>query len=138
MNQSPPVKNPREPRLYWRMNDWLLAALVLSLAVWWIAPQQLPVSIYKLSLVALAAVAGYWIDRSLFPYARPDVFLPLVDFGVCPQAVGEPSKGFDEFHVPDWALPDNPNEALLRVMGMCMLRRAIIVAATMLAVGMGA
>lgn len=58
-----------------RMSEWLLIAIILSFAVWWMAPQQLPVSLYKLSLVALAAVAGYWIDRSLFHYARPDIFL---------------------------------------------------------------
>lgn len=132
MNPSPPVKNPRAPRLYWRMNDWLLVALVLSLVVWWIAPQQLPVSIYKLSLVALAAVAGYWIDRSLFPYARPDVFLEL-DTGDAPLSPLDCDDDSDSC-----VLQAAPDEALLRVMGICMLRRAIIVAATMLAVGMGA
>ncbi len=131
MKQSPPLKNPRAPRLYWRMNDWLLAAIVLSFAVWWMAPQQLPVSIYKLSLVALAAVAGYWIDRSLFPYARPDVFLKLDTGNPLP-----PLECDDESDT--CLLSAEPNEALLRVMGICMLRRAIIVAATMLAVGMGA
>lgn len=120
------------PHRYWRMNDWLLAALVLSLTVWWIAPQQLPVSVYKLSLVALAAVAGYWIDRSLFPYARPDVFLQL-DTADNPV----PAMYCDD-DSDSCTLSAEPNEALLRVMGVCMLRRAIIVAATMLAVGMGA
>ena len=62
-----PSKIPR-PRLW----GWLLMTLVLLAAVWLIAPQQLPVSLYKLSLVTLAAVVGYWLDRSLFPYARPD------------------------------------------------------------------
>lgn len=55
-----------------RMLDWLAAAILLTAAIALIAPQQLPVTLYKLSLVLLAAVAGYWIDRSLFPYARPD------------------------------------------------------------------
>ena len=114
------------------MNDWLLAAALLSLAVWWIAPQQLPVSIYKLSLVALSAVAGYWIDRSLFPYARPDVFLAL-------ETTHNPLPPLECDDASDTCLLiAEPNEALLRVMSMCMLRRAIIVAATMLAVGMGA
>lgn len=57
-----------------RLAGWLVIALVLLAAVWAVAPQQLPVSLYKLSLVALAAVVGYWIDRSIFPYARPDAF----------------------------------------------------------------
>lgn len=135
MKQSPSLKKPRQPCLYWRMNDWLLVALVLSIVVWWIAPQQLPVSIYKLSLVALAAVAGYWIDRSLFPYARPDVFLALeTEDNRFP-----PLRPLDcDDESDSYVLTARPDEALLRVMGMCMLRRAIIVAATMLAVGMGA
>lgn len=55
-----------------RMTDWLLFTLLLLAIIWWAAPQQLTVSIYKLSLITMAAVAGYWIDRSLFPYSRPD------------------------------------------------------------------
>jgi len=140
VNPSPPLKNPKNPRPYWRMNDWLLAAIALSFAVWWIAPQQLPVSLYKLSLVALAAVAGYWIDRSLFPYARPDVFLALETecnrFPPLEPLVPAPSSTGDSQHcIGLQALPDG---SLLRMVGMCMLRRAIIVAATMLAVGLGA
>lgn len=54
-----------------RCAGWLLisAALVLAIAV--LAPQNLPVMVYKLGLVTVAAVMGYYIDRALFPYARP-------------------------------------------------------------------
>ena len=120
------TKNLRRPR----MLDWLIYALVLALLVWCVAPQQLPVSLYKLSLVALASVVGYWIDRSLFPYARPDMFLMLA-------TPDEPME--DEG--PDGAeitMQSCPDEALLRLMGLAMLRRALIVAATMLAAGLGA
>ena len=114
------------------MSDWLLYALALTALVWFMAPQQVPVSVYKLSLVSLAAVVGYWIDRSLFPYARPDVFLQM-------EKDSEPAKpdavDDDAFECTLHAAPD---DALLRVMGLCMVRRAIIVAATMLAVGLGA
>lgn len=54
------------------MFDWLLVTFALIALVAVLSPQQLPVSLYKLSLITTAAVAGYWIDRSLFPYARPD------------------------------------------------------------------
>ena len=121
------------------MFDWLIAALVLAILVWCIAPQQLPVSLYKLSLVALAAVAGYWIDRSLFPYARPDFFLQLGDFN---QPADEPDDADDvEDYGPDGCilqLQTSTDDALLKLMGIAMLRRSIIVAATMLAVGLGA
>jgi hypothetical protein len=132
MQATPP--NPestgRLPSPRWRMSEWLLAAIALSFVVWWMAPQQLPVSLYKLSLVALAAVAGYWIDRSLFPYARPDVFLAL-------DADAQSLLDADD-ESDSCVLSATPDETLLRLMGICMLRRAIIVAATMLAVGLGA
>jgi hypothetical protein len=55
-----------------RMSSWLAIAAALSTVIALVAPHQLGVTLYKLSLVSLAAVAGYWIDRALFPYARPD------------------------------------------------------------------
>ncbi len=64
-----------------RMLDWITIAAILTLAIGLFAPQQLPVTLYKLSLVSLAAVVGYWIDRSMFPYARPDE-LALTDHQV--------------------------------------------------------
>ena len=102
---QPPKSRLQAPRL----SGWLLITLVLLACVWAIAPHQLPVSLYKLSLVTLAAVAGYWIDRSLFPYARPDSYL----MGMM-------------------------RADQLQLMGMAMLRRAIIVGAAMLAMGLGA
>lgn len=87
-----------------RLSGWLLITLLLLAAVLMLAPQQLPVSLYKLSLVTLAAVVGYWLDRSLFPYGRPDEL----------QIVG--SAHF----------------------GVAMLRRALIVSASMIAMGLGA
>ena len=55
-----------------RMAEWLLISVLLMFAIWTFAPQQLGVSLYKFSLITTAAWVGYWIDRSLFPYARPD------------------------------------------------------------------
>lgn len=55
-----------------RMFDWIVVTILLTAIIGLLAPHQLTVSLYKLSLVSLAAVVGYWIDRSLFPYARPD------------------------------------------------------------------
>lgn len=121
-----------------RMLDWLGVAALLSVLVWLMAPQQLPVSVYKLSLVAMAAVAGYWLDRSLFPYARPDLFLEL--------HVSESGKNtseaveffsFTEQHSAE-QLSDASRTDQLRLFGLCMLRRASIVAAAMIAVGLGA
>lgn len=95
------------------MFGWLVLAVLLTALTYTLAPQQLPLSVYKLSLVAMAAVAGYWIDRALFPYARPDAMW---------------DTEFAASHVP----------MMLRLATVLMLRRAIIVSATMLAVGLGA
>jgi len=53
-----------------------VAMLVLVAAV---APDQLGVTIAKLSLVALGAIAGFYIDSAIFPYANPDDFKKLAD-----------------------------------------------------------
>lgn len=54
-----------------RMAEWLGIAAVLFLVLWFTAPQQIPVFIYKANLVSFFAFLGYWLDRRLFPYARP-------------------------------------------------------------------
>ncbi len=107
----------KTPRLF----GWLFATFLLLLAVLALAPQQLPVSLYKLSLITMAGVAGYWLDRSLFPYARPDAYL------ITPWSPGAP-------YVAD-ALVRQGYEL---VFAAAMLRRAVIVGCAMLAIGLGA
>src|SRR5690349_16693959 len=53
-----------------RMWDWALYAIGLLLVVWLVAPAQLSVVVYKVTLLALATVLAYVIDRSLFKRAR--------------------------------------------------------------------
>ena len=54
---------------------WLAVAVLLLAVIAVVSPVQLPVVLYTAALIALAAVIGYWLDRALFPYARPDSFL---------------------------------------------------------------
>lgn len=54
-----------------RLGGWALIALALMLLLSYEHPQQMGVVLYKCALVTLAAVLGYWVDRSMFPYARP-------------------------------------------------------------------
>jgi hypothetical protein len=54
-----------------RLSSWALAALALLALVAAISPAQAPVVLYKSALVTLGAVLGYWLDRALYPYARP-------------------------------------------------------------------
>ena len=61
------ARHGRHPRLL----GWLFFTVLLILAIAWLSPPQLPVMLYKVAMVTMGAVLGYWIDRALFPYARP-------------------------------------------------------------------
>jgi|APHM01.1.fsa_nt_gi hypothetical protein len=50
---------------------WLLAAAGVA-ALWWVAPHQLPLLLWIVTEVAAGGIAGYWLDRALFPKARLD------------------------------------------------------------------
>jgi hypothetical protein len=125
-----------------RMLDWVIAAALLTLLVWLMAPQQAPVTVYKMSLVALAGLAGYWLDRGMFPYARPDLFFELRHGA----EKGPSETTFTTLAGPVSFAEENTSinlegatsDDLLRLAGVAMMRRAVIVAATMLAVGLGA
>lgn len=57
-----------------RLTLWAFWAALLLFAISWLSPHQLPLVLYKLALVTLAAVLGYWLDRGLFPYDRPHTY----------------------------------------------------------------
>lgn len=65
------------------MWDWAIGTAILMVVIWNIAPQQIQVIIYKISLVALAACMAYWIDRSMYQRLtdRLDVHIPRDWFG---------------------------------------------------------
>lgn len=129
---TPTFKLPIHQRVP-RLSGWLLITICLMAAIWFVAPQQLPVSLYKLSLVTLAAVVGYWLDRSIFPYARPDSLMSssMLDGDSEPG----PTLVFGNETV-DQELAVVRTESL--VFGLAMLRRAVIVGCAMLAMGLGA
>lgn len=54
-----------------RCFTWMLISILLLVSVSFTSPTELPVILYKLSMVTTGAVLGYWIDRALFPYDRP-------------------------------------------------------------------
>ncbi|HAX2435351.1 TPA: putative holin [Escherichia coli] len=101
-----------------RLRGWLVAAVLLLLIIALVSPQQLPVVVYKLSLISLAAVLGYWLDRSLFPKARPGQYLK-----------------HDERLMAEGRWP--VQTGLHLVFSAALIRRALIVAAVCLAVAMG-
>lgn len=55
-----------------RMIEWFFVSMALFALIGFVSPQQLPVAAYKILLVTTAAWMSYWIDRTAFPYARPD------------------------------------------------------------------
>lgn len=101
-----------------RMSLWLWITVALVAAVAVLAPLQLMVMLSKLVLVTLAAWLGYWIDRAMFPYARPHEFLDDSK-----EEKAEAAQG------------------VLEVKGIafewCMMRRAVVVVGVMLAVSLG-
>lgn len=87
-----------------------LALMALSLVLQAYQPGTLvAVTAYKAHLMALGGWGGYWLDRALFPYARPDTFM-------------------------EGAATDRT----AAVFNTSQLRRAIVVAACLICVGLGA
>ncbi len=44
---------------------------LMLLFIWFLAPQAVPVMIFKLCAVLLAGWNGYWLHRAVLPYAQP-------------------------------------------------------------------
>nr|WP_255200387.1 putative holin [Halomonas titanicae] len=89
-----------------RIGPWLILALITTIGVALLYPHQLGVLLWSLTKLCWGAYLGYWIDRSIFPYARPGDFQ-------CSNGNG------------------------LSAIALLMLRRAIIIAAAILALGLG-
>lgn len=92
-----------------RAGPWLIATLLMATVVGILYPHQLGVLLWSLTKLSAGAYLGYWIDRSIFYYARP----------------GDSLQGRDTTSAM-WAEAN----------GM-MIRRAIIIAAAILALGLG-
>ena len=105
------------------MFSWILLSGLLFAGLYFISPQQAAVAYYKFALVIAAAIAGYWIDRALFPYARPDGYLKRFW-----------QKGTDE---PEGRADFEVVNEYNRVFAATMIRRAIIVGCTILGVTLG-
>ncbi|MCK9468184.1 MAG: putative holin [Porticoccaceae bacterium] len=97
---------------------WLALAIVITVVVFVIAPHQLGVLAWSLSKLAFGAYLGYWIDRSIFHYARPgDVLSDMYAL-----RMGEQYDASQDMH---WHVD------------LAALRRALIIAAAILALGLG-
>lgn len=110
-----------------RMFGWLLFSLFLLVIVAVTAPQQLAVHISKLAQVTQGVVLGYWLDRAIYPYARPDNYLQSRDW-----------REFMGIYGTSNATADFPVAAGYRfVFAVSMLRRALVILAVVLGVCLG-
>jgi len=106
-----------------RFSGWIIAAIALLVVLLFISPQQLDVVAYKLALISVAAVVGYWLDRSLFPYARPDSYLKKHWH----LGTDEP-EGLADFEVVG---------GYYQIFAVAMLRRALVILAVVIGVALG-
>lgn len=108
-----------------RMAVWLILTVVLMALALWLqfeAPGNLvAVTLYKAHLLSLGGWGGYWLDRALFPYDRPHAYLEL--------------DKAEELKAEDVAEVELISG---QAFGHAMIRRAIIVAACLITVGLGA
>lgn len=106
-----------------RNSVWLAAALVLLVAVAVLSPAQLPVVLYKAALIALAGVLGYWLDRALFPYARPDGYLERDWRHGTEEPCGDADYRVVQDHMPAFVA--------------AVVRRAVVVGAVIIGLALG-
>lgn len=109
-----------------RLLSWLISALVLLAIIAFVSPQQLPVVLYKLSLVSVAAIIGYHLDRALFPYSSPGSYLKNK------WVKGLKLEPRDE-NAPEYPVCDGYTS----VFALVVLRRAFIVGAVIVGVTLG-
>lgn len=122
---SVPAPHPPAPRMW----AWALATAVLVVLT--IVTQQshpggvLAVTLYKAHLMSLGGWGGYWLDRALFPYDRPHQYIePESDDVFADSTLGDPATA--ELAVASSGFH------------LAMLRRAVVVGACLVCVGLGA
>ena len=110
-----------------RLLSWVVSTLCLMAIIGALSPAQLPVVLYKLALVSVAAIIGYHLDRALFPYASPGSYLK-----------DKWQKRETKLPNRDGAKPEYPVcDGYLNVFAIVVLRRALIVGAVILGVTLG-
>lgn len=108
-----------------RMSQYAALAAAFLIILYFLSPAQLPVVLWKAGLLSFAGFIGYWLDRHLFPYARPHMFFSTLKGDKTLTPVLDMSKR-DSL---DWVKAD--------LLSKAMLRRAIIVAAVVIGFALG-
>ena len=102
------IQKIKMPRMTW----WMLVTAAMVLLIYHLTPQNVPVLLYNTAQLTLGGILGYRLDVGIFPYSRPGEVKNL--------------RG---------SLADD--DGVLHYYAMCMLRRAIIVAACVIAIALG-
>jgi hypothetical protein len=108
-------------RLLPHLNRLLFLVLTIALvyAVKTYLPKNIDIIFYKVTLVTIGAVLGYWIDVLLFPHFKPKVF-----------------KGAILDHMKAHHTTDGVS-GLCTISAGIQVRRAIVIFATILTMGIG-
>ena len=104
---------------------FILCGAALLTALLFVSPVQGPVIAYKLGLAVVAAIVGMAFDFLAFPYALPSGYLDR-DWRENPDAAGEDGK-------PDFPFATGYHGPFCAA----MTRRALLIAAFVLAVALG-
>lgn len=144
-----PPTQPAPRMLAWALITVALVAVALCMQS--LAPgSMLAVLAYKASLIGLGGYGGYWLDRALFPYDRPHQYLQdaadVAAVSGSSDGVGPGTTALlESFPMPGGhslppLLPGQVSELQLSIssFGHSMLRRAVVVAACLVCVGLGA
>ncbi|WP_211452596.1 putative holin [Collimonas antrihumi] len=117
-----------------RLTLCLVVSLVLMLLAYFFRQSEtlLSISFYKAHLLSLGGWGGYWIDRAVFPYARPHVYLERD--GVC--HIDQPSDT-QAANVDGYSLEILPS-ATAQLLQAAFIRRAIIIGASLICAGLAA
>jgi hypothetical protein len=113
--------NPRLQLIF-----FALLACALQGVIWLFSPAQGPVVLYKLGLAVIAVVIAVFCDVALFPFARPDSYLVKDWRYNLPPETGTDGR-------PDFPVIEDCEGPFC----IACIRRAIIVAAFVLAVSLG-
>jgi hypothetical protein len=106
-----------------RMSIWLWVSIVLTVIVILLTPRLIGSTVAKFLAVIGGGWVGFWFDRCMFPYARPDCYLESTDWLDYRDKVGK-IEGKEDFPVID---------SYMMIFAAAMLRRALLVIGGMIA-----
>jgi len=110
------IRNLNRENLYARCFRFVFVLIALGLVyfIFSTSPNvKFPLMLHKLSMVTVAAIIGYFLDYILFPNFRPGDLAKVIE---------------DEKY---------PTRGLYQLVGMCNIRRAIIIVGMIIGVSQG-